>query len=140
MQSDGQTLDRVIGKDAVAISGIYDEQLRPFGVGAAQFVLLVAIYKMEPATRAEIGRVQHQDRSILTRNLKLIISEGWVEEKQGLGDGRSRPLGLTKAGMELLCRTESAWRAAQARAKTLLGADGVVTVIDIADRIVETVA
>src|ERR1700688_3652766 len=108
MQSDSQTPNRVGGEDVVAeigstcllmrtrlisrvIAGIYDEQLRPFGIGAAQFVLLVAIYKVEPATRGAIGRVLHQDRSILTRNLKLIISEGWVVEKQGLGDGRSRP-------------------------------------------------
>jgi hypothetical protein len=75
MQSDSQTPDGVVGKDVIAeisrtcllmrtrlisrvIEGIYDEQLRPFGIGAAQFVLLVAIYQLEPATRAEIGRFQ----------------------------------------------------------------------------------
>ena len=157
MQSDSHALVRVIGKDVIAemarmcllmrtrlisrvIAGIYDEQFRPFGIGAAQFVLLVAIYKMEPATRAEIGRFLHQDRSILTRNLKLIISEGWVVEKQGLGDGRSRPLVLTTAAMGLLRKTEPAWHAAQAQAKALLGKDGVIAIVDIANRIMDPTA
>jgi DNA-binding MarR family transcriptional regulator len=60
------------------ITGIYDEKLRPFGISSAQFALLVVIYQVEPTTRAEIGRLQHQDRSTLTRNLKVILSEGWV--------------------------------------------------------------
>ena len=124
MQSDSQTLDGLVGNDVIAqmgstcllmrtrlisrvIADIYDEQLRPFGIGGAQFVLLVAIYKVEPATRAAIGRVLHQDRSILTRNLKLIISEGWVVEKQGIGDGRSRPLVLTTAAKDLLRRASA---------------------------------
>jgi DNA-binding MarR family transcriptional regulator len=62
------------------ITGIYDEKLRPFGIGSIQFALLVVIRQIEPATRAEIGRLQHQDRSTLTRNLKVILSEGWAEE------------------------------------------------------------
>ena len=154
MQSDSHTLNRVVGEDVVAeigstcllmrtrlisrvIAGIYDEQLRPFGIGAAQFVLLVAIYKVEPATRAAIGRVLHQDRSILTRNLKLIISEGWVVEKQGLGDGRSRPLVLTSAAKDLLRRAEPAWKSAQSQAKALLGKNGVIAVTEIANRIMD---
>jgi DNA-binding MarR family transcriptional regulator len=154
MQSNSQALDRVVGKDVVAeigstcllmrwrlisrvIAGIYDEQLRPFGIGAAQFVSLVAIYKMEPATRAEIGRFLHQDRSILTRNLKLIISEGWVVEKQGLGDGRSRPLVLTTAAKDLLRRAEPAWQSAQSQAKALLGKNGAIAVTEIANRIMD---
>jgi hypothetical protein len=38
------------------ITGIYDEKLRPFGIGSAQFALLAVIYQIEPATRAKIGQ------------------------------------------------------------------------------------
>jgi DNA-binding MarR family transcriptional regulator len=155
MQSDGQILGAPVANDAIAeigstcllmrtrlisrvIAGIYEEQLRPFGIGAAYFVLLVAIYQRQPATRAEIGRFQHQVRSVLTRNLKVIMSEGWVEEKLGLGDGRRRPLMLTKAGIDLLRSSEPVWRAAQAQAKALLGSDGVTVVNLVADRIIGT--
>jgi DNA-binding MarR family transcriptional regulator len=98
----------VVGKDMIAaigsksvlvrtrlisrvITGIYDEGLRPFGIGSAQFALLVAIHQMEPATRAEIGRILHLDRSTLTRHLKVILSKGWAEEVQDRTNGRNRP-------------------------------------------------
>src|ERR1700753_2218820 len=61
------------------VTAIHDEELRPFGLGSAQFALLVVIFRIQPATRSEIGRFHHQDRSTLTRNLKIILSEGWAE-------------------------------------------------------------
>jgi DNA-binding MarR family transcriptional regulator len=84
-------------------------------------------------SRAEIGRANHQDRSTLTRNLQVILSEGWVEEAPHEAGGRNRAIILTKAGKDLLRDGAPAWRAAQAKAKTLLGRDGVTAVMDIAD-------
>src|SRR5277367_844448 len=120
------------------ITAIYDEELRPFGIVSPQFALLVIISEMEPATRAEIGRYHHQDRSTLTRNLKIILSEGWAEEIQDEAGGRGRPIVLTKKGKVLMRSAEPAWRAAQARAKVLLGRDGVTAVADIASRIMNS--
>ena len=123
---------RLISK---VITGIYDEKLRTFGISSAQFVLLGVIYRVEPATRAKIGRLQHQDRSTLTRNLKVILSEGWVEETRYGADGRSRPIALTSAGKDLLRKAEPAWQAAQVQAKDLLGKAGAIAVVDIGNRI-----
>jgi DNA-binding MarR family transcriptional regulator len=107
-----------------AITSIHNDRLRPFGVSSAQFILLAAIRLTEPATRAEIARHQHLDKSTLTRNLRTILSEGWVEEVRDNADGRSRPIALTAAGKELLIKAQPAWLAAQAEAKALLGKDG----------------
>jgi DNA-binding MarR family transcriptional regulator len=124
------------------ITGIYDEKLQPFGIGSAQFALLVVIYQIGPATRAEIGRFQHQSRSVLTRNLKVMLAEGWIEEvkyqadARSRPDGRNRPVVMTKAGEDLLRQAEPAWQTAQAQAKALLGKDGMIAIMDIANRIV----
>jgi DNA-binding MarR family transcriptional regulator len=115
------------------ITAIHDEELRPFGIKSSQFVLLVVIFKIEPATRAEIGRYHRQDRSTLTRNLKVILSEGWVQEIQNKAGGRARPIVLTKAGADLLRNAAPAWRVAQEKAKALLGKDGVIVVTEIAN-------
>jgi DNA-binding MarR family transcriptional regulator len=115
------------------ITSIYDQELRPFGVNSPQFSLLVVISRLGPASRAEIGRVNHQDRSTLTRNLQLILSEGWVEEIQHTEGGRSRPIVLTKTGKDLLHRAAPAWRAAQAQATALLGEAGVTAMTNIAN-------
>jgi DNA-binding MarR family transcriptional regulator len=117
------------------ITAIYDQELRVFGIGSPQFALLVIIFEIEPATRAEIGRYHHQDRSTLTRNLKIILSEGWAAEVQDEAGGRGRPIVLTPAGKDLLRKGAPRWRRAQARAKALLGKDGVVAVMDITKRI-----
>jgi DNA-binding MarR family transcriptional regulator len=125
---------------ARVITGIHDEKLRPFGIGSAQFALLVVIYQTEPATRAKIGRALHLDRSTLTRHLKVILSEGWVEEVKYGADGRSRPIMLTNAGKDLLRKAEPAWQAAQTQTKALLGKDGVTAVMDVANRMMDPTA
>jgi DNA-binding MarR family transcriptional regulator len=119
------------------IAGIYDKQLRSLKISSAQLALLVAIHQIQPATRAEIGRHQHLDRSTLTRHLKMALSEGWAEETRQGADGRSRPILLTTTGTDLLRKAEPACRAAEVQAKALLGEDGVTVVMDIASRIVD---
>ncbi|MGA7263273.1 MAG: MarR family winged helix-turn-helix transcriptional regulator [Stellaceae bacterium] len=117
------------------ITAIYDEELRPLGIVSPQFALLVIISEIEPATRAEIGRYHHQDRSTLSRNLKIILSEGWAEEVQDEGGGRGRPIVLTEAGRDLIRKGAPEWRVAQARAKALLGEDGAIAITDIANSV-----
>jgi DNA-binding MarR family transcriptional regulator len=123
-----------------AVTGIYDEQLRPFGISSTQFALLAVISKTEPVTRTGIARVQHLDKSTLTRNLRTILSERWAEEVRENANGRSRPLALTAVGKELLQKAGPAWLAAQAQAVALLGDDGTIAVVSATDRIVTLMA
>lgn len=116
------------------ITAIYDEALRPFGVSSPQFSLLVVIAALSGASRAEIGRANHQERSTLTRNLAILLKEGWIEEMIPEA-GRSRPILLTKAGRELLADAADTWRSAQVKAKRLLGDSGATAVIEVADNI-----
>ncbi len=119
---------------ARVVTAIYDEALRPHGVNAPQFSLLVLVAKLNGASRAEIGRENHQERSTLTRNLALLISEGWVEEVVPKG-GRSRPILITDAGKELLASAGSAWRSAQGEARQMLGDEGVSAIVRLADHL-----
>ncbi len=109
-----------------AVTEICDDKLQPFDVSAVQFSLLETIGRMQPTTRAEIARKQELDKSTLTRDLKSIFSDGWVEEVRQGANGRSRPIALTKAGKQLLLDAESAWRAAQEEATPLLRQHGFV--------------
>jgi DNA-binding MarR family transcriptional regulator len=118
-----------------AITGIYDDYLRPFEIGSTQFILLAVIDQIGSTTRAELARHQRLDKSTLTRNLKSMLSEGWAEEVSDNANGRSRPLALTTTGKEMLAKARSAWLAAQARVGALLGNDGMIAVISTAERI-----
>ena len=114
-------------------TNLYDHELRHYGVNAPQYSLLVLIAKLGSASRAEIGRANYQDRSTLTRNLALLLNEGWIEEKVSEKGGRRRPIILSQAGKDLLTSAAPAWRLAQTKARALLGAEGVAAVLDVAD-------
>jgi DNA-binding MarR family transcriptional regulator len=120
-----------------AVTAICDHKLRPFGIGSAQFALLITICRREPITRAEIARLQHLNKSTLSRDLKTILAEGWIEEVRFGANGRCRPVALTKAGKELMLFVQPAWLTAQVEAEALLGKDGMIAVISITDRIVD---
>ncbi|RUL78874.1 MarR family winged helix-turn-helix transcriptional regulator [Dyella choica] len=110
------------------VTSLFDQELRPYGLSSSQFSLLVLIARMDGASRAEIGRANHQERSTSTRNLQLVIDQGWAEELVP-EKGRSRPIVISKAGRTLLAQAIPAWRAAQVKAKQLLGADGASAIV-----------
>ena len=112
------------------VTSLFDQALRPHGLSSSQFSLLVLIARMNGASRAEIGRANHQERSTSTRNLQLVLDQGWAEEIMPK-KGRSRPIMISKAGRELLAQAMPAWRAAQVKAKQLLGADGASAIVQL---------
>lgn len=103
------------------MTGIFDEEFRPLGLVSSQQTLLGLILRLGEATRAEIGRAARIDRSTLSRNLKVLIDAGWVEEVASRVQGRSRPLRLSKAGEDLYFSSIPAWRVGQERAAKLFG-------------------
>jgi len=116
------------------VTNTYDQALRPFGVNAPQFSLLVLIAKFGPASRAEIGRVNYQDRSTLTRNLALLLGQGWVRELATEG-GRSRPIEISPKGRQLLAAAAPAWRDAQTEVRRLIGDDAASNILRVVDAI-----
>ena len=116
------------------ITNTYDQALRHFGVNAPQFSLLVLIAKFGPASRAEIGRANYQDRSTLTRNLALLLAEGWVQEQDPKG-GRSRPIEISGKGRQLLASAAPAWRKAQSEARELIGEEAATNILRVVDGI-----
>lgn len=108
--------------------------MRPHGVNASQFAMLVLIAKLNGASRAELGRANHLERSTSTRNLQLLLEQGWVEEVVP-EQGRSRPIYLSAEGRALLKQALPAWRAAQDEARQLLGEAGAGALLAIAQRL-----
>lgn len=110
-------LDRVL-------TSIYDAELRPFGLKATQTNLLVLVAKAGPIRRIEIGKRMSLDPSTLTRNLKIMLTNGWIKEIEDGEDGRGLPVQITAQGRDLLNQIGPAWRKAQTRTETFLGKEG----------------
>ena len=114
------------------LTAVYDQELRPFGINAPQFTLLVLIAEYGPISRSDLGKKNHQGPSTLSRNLQLLISQGWVSEGHAEEGGRRKPMSLTEQGRALMRDTAAAWSIAQDKAKELLGEPGVGVIMGIA--------
>jgi DNA-binding MarR family transcriptional regulator len=106
------------------LTSIYDDELRGFGLKATQLNLLVVVARIGPVRRIDIGKRLHLDPSTLTRNLKIMLTNGWIEEIRDGEDGRGSPLLVTVKGRDLLHQIVPSWRKAQARTHRLIGENG----------------
>jgi len=108
-----------------AVSRIYDQALRPFGVRVSQMNILVAITQFDQARQQDICRVLSLERSTLSRDVDRMRAKGWVESSTG-DDARTNLLRLTSSGKRLLEKVVPAWDEAQQQAVALLGEDVAV--------------
>ena len=109
-----------VRKAARAVTKIYEEVLRPIGLRATQFSLLMATRVMGPVTVVKLAQVMVMDRTTLTRNLQILETRGLITIKPG-EDRREREINLTAAGMEALTKAVPLWEEAQDRVQKGLG-------------------
>ena len=101
-------------KTARAVTQVYDAGLRETGVRSTQFTILVAIAKSQPATVGALAKLTLMDPTTMTRNLRLLKSEGLVEVSPR-GERREKCVRLSKKGERALARSVPVWRAMQSR-------------------------
>ncbi len=118
------------------LTGIYDDELRGFGLKATQLNLLVAVARMGLVRRIDIGKRLHLDPSTLTRNLKIMLTNGWIEEIIDGEDGRGSPLQVTAKGRDLLHQIVPSWRKAQDRTQRLIGDNGAALLRKLAGNMI----
>jgi DNA-binding MarR family transcriptional regulator len=109
-----------VRKAARAITKLYEEVLRPTGLRATQFSLLVATRVMGPVTVVKLAQIMVMDRTTLTRNLQVLEKRGLISIKPG-EDRREREVTLTAVGMEVLTKAVPLWEETQERVKKGLG-------------------
>ena len=109
-----------VRKAARAVTKIYEEVLRPIGLRATQFSLLMATRVMGPVTVVKLAQVMVMDRTTLTRNLQILETRGLITMKPG-EDRREREVNLTAEGMEVLAKAVPLWEEAQERVREGLG-------------------
>ena len=117
------------------LTGVYDEEVRPFGVQATQVTLLATVAAYGPVRRSDLGRWLHFDSSTLTRNLRVMLDNKWVEEVPDGKDGRGLPLQVTKGGAKLLHALGPAWHRAQERALHMVGDEGRTAVLGLFEKV-----
>ena len=99
-------------REARAISRLYDEQMRPHGLRATQFSVLVALELGGGAPLGTLADMLGLDRTTFTRSAALMRRKGWIASAQS-DDGREHRMTLTAAGRRKLHEAHPAWQRAQ---------------------------
>lgn len=103
------------------VTRMYDRYLREAGITCQQFSTLEHIRLMEPVSVTVLAGRMGLDRTSLSRNLKLLKENFWIEDEAG--HGRSRSIVLSDQGKEILRHAEKQWEKAQITMVKVLGED-----------------
>ncbi len=114
------------------VSRIYDAELAHAGLKGTQYSLLSHLVSMSPITPGELARRLEMDPSTLTRNVRLLTDQGWVERIPG-ADTRSHRLAITASGRDKYARAKAHWKRAQLALNAQLGEPQVVTLHALVD-------
>lgn len=104
------------------VTKAYDDALRPSGLRAMQFNILMTIRGMGEPTVSDLVRYIGIDQTTLTRSLQTIERRGWVE-RIAVPDRRMRAFRITAKGLAALRKAEPLWAEVQARTIDRLGAE-----------------
>jgi len=110
-------------KSARAITQRYEEALKPTGLRATQFSLLVATRLMSTITISNLAKTLVMDRTTLTRNIKPLEKQGLLRVTLGKNDHREREVVLTGSGQAILDKALPLWKAVQKDVEKDLGQD-----------------
>lgn len=112
------------------VTALYDEAIAPTGVTIAQFALLRAIARGEPAALTELGRRTDLDRSTVGRNVRVLERMGLVATRRG-EDQRESTVSLSEGGHRTLDAGAPLWEGVQARIEAQLGTSAAQALRDV---------
>ena len=102
------------------VSQHYDRIVAAAGLKTTQYSLLSHIVKLGPIRPGDLAARMEMDASTLTRNLQLLVEQGWVEVGAG-DDARSRFVTATDAGRAKRTEAQREWKRAQLSLNVRLG-------------------
>lgn len=123
LQSARMCLNFNLKRTSRLVNQHYDRVLRPTGLRASQFNLMVPVALCGAMSITELAELLGMERSALARNLKPVEREGWMTVSIA-ADRRARIVALTPQGARVLSRAFSFWKKAQTHfAAALSGSD-----------------
>ena len=118
------------------MSQLYNEYLAPVGLRITQFSVLRAISMLgNGITASQIQEGLVMDQTTVSRALKPLIRDGYIEVTQGVNK-REKLLKLTDSGKELYTQALVPWKKAQKAFKQKLGATQTDNLIELSRQVV----
>ena len=106
------------------VSQHFDHIIGQAGLKTTQYSLLSSLASLGPVRPGALAAHMQMEPSTLTRNLKPLMAQGWVELGPG-DDARSRLVALTEAGRAKRTQARREWKQAQDELNQRLGLERV---------------
>ena len=119
------------------VTQLYNRHLGPTGLRGTQYSVLRAIGDDGCVTARELSSRLTMDQTTVSRALKPLIRDGYLEAREGPLDRREKILCLTAAGKQVSARAHAAWEEAQAELRGLLGDATSDELLDVSRKIAE---
>jgi DNA-binding MarR family transcriptional regulator len=107
-----------IRRAARLVTQLYSQEMGQT-IEPGQFAMLTALSRNPGATQAPIGRALGLDKTTLSRNLRVLETNGWIELTL-TDDRRTRGYRVTRTGGKMIGATQKAWTQAQTRLQEAL--------------------
>lgn len=98
----------------------YDLEMANAGMKTTQFSTLSHLVNLGPIAPSELARHMGLEASTLTRNLRLLIAQGWAVQGPGT-DARSRRVNVTDLGRTKQAEAKRHWKKAQLELNRRMG-------------------
>lgn len=114
----------------------YDAYLREEGITVTQFSVLRAIWYLKSISQKDLQEVLVLQQTSLTRNLKPLIRDGYIEITSSPDDGRIKLVSLSDSGRALFEQSRKKWKKAQDSLSQQLGGQLSEQLLSVADAII----
>jgi len=119
------------------ITNHYDSYLRPNGITVTQFSILRALWYLKSTSQKDLQEVLVLQQTTLTRNLKPLIRDHYIQITPSPKDGRIKLVSLSDEGKALFENARKNWKQAQTALSNRLGKEKSEQLIELADAIIE---
>lgn len=116
------------------INSAYLNKFKSFGLAGSMVSVLFIIGKQKGINQKSIADALILDQSTMSRDLKKLVSKGWVVIKKGV-DPRHSELELTKEGCLLLEEVSPLWHELNSKVESILGSFNIQHIDNITEAI-----
>ena len=106
------------------LTQLYDDRMAPFDLKVTQYSVMKKIVDKPNSTISEIAQMSDLDRTTLTRSLRILERDGWLEFVKAK-DQREKRLRIKATKTSDFDRAQRAWQQVQRELSALIDLDPI---------------
>ena len=106
------------------LTQLYDDRMAPFDLRVTQYSVMKKIVDKPNSTISEIAQMSDLDRTTLTRSLRILERDGWLEFVKAK-DQREKRLQIKATKTSDFDRAQRAWQQVQRELSALIDLDPI---------------